>query len=163
MRGLIAHIDYESTGSELVALLKESEEIKKLQPPFNSTQKRRHLQYRVLAYYDFDGYIRLGISDKASSHQHVTSFGSKAEATNQLTQLAEEFGLCQKLCGLFDNAGGCFQQMIGKCQGACLGKEAPEGYNERAQNAINAFRNRFNNLLIIDRGREDNERFGGAV
>jgi DNA polymerase-3 subunit epsilon len=36
----IADIAYELTGSELVALLLESDEIKRIKPPFNTAQKR---------------------------------------------------------------------------------------------------------------------------
>lgn len=45
MRKEIADIDFEVTGSELVALLKESDEIKQKKPFFNSAQKQTYFQY----------------------------------------------------------------------------------------------------------------------
>ena len=56
----IADVSYEITGSELVALLKESEEIKTVSPKFNRAQKRIRFNVGVIKYEDQNGYIRLG-------------------------------------------------------------------------------------------------------
>lgn len=59
MRKEIADIDFEVTGSELVALLKESNEIKEKKPFFNSAQKRTYFQYGLFTDQQLDGFIRL--------------------------------------------------------------------------------------------------------
>ncbi len=72
--------------------------------------------------------------------------------------MAEKHNLCQKINGLFDTKNGCFQYKIKECNGACLGIESPETYNERVQEFIteNSFEN--NNMVLLDRGRTFDER-----
>ena len=42
----------------------------------------------------------------------LTTFNSQLSAKNHLFTLTEAFNLCQKLCGLFDTHGSCFQYKI---------------------------------------------------
>jgi DNA polymerase-3 subunit epsilon len=72
--------------------------------------------------------------------------------------LTEAFNLCQKLCGLFDTSGACFQYNIHKCNGACIGKESPAIYNTRVLQAIEPYRFEEQNFIIIDKGRTPDER-----
>ena len=39
-------------------------------------------------------------------------------------------------CGCHECSGCCFQYHLGKCFGACIGKESPEKYNERFTEAF---------------------------
>jgi DNA polymerase-3 subunit epsilon len=59
---------------------------------------------------------------------------------------------------MYDTDGGCFHYEIRQCNGACIGKEAPDIYNNRVMKALSAFYYKHKNLLIIDRGREESER-----
>jgi len=47
---------------------------------------------------------------------------------------------------------------VGICRGACCGKESAEVYNERALKALEEFIFTRRNFLVIDRGRDDEER-----
>ena len=66
--------------------------------------------------------------------------------------------LCQKLTGLHIVKKNCFNYTIDACNGACIHKESPELYNQRALQLItkNSFEN--NNFVIVDKGRELNDR-----
>ena len=66
--------------------------------------------------------------------------------------------MCQKLTGLYQTNADCFQYKIKECDGACIGKITPEEYNNRVQKLIteNSFENK--NLVLLDRGRNINER-----
>jgi DNA polymerase-3 subunit epsilon len=66
--------------------------------------------------------------------------------------------LCQKLNGLHQTQKGCFSYGIKECYGACVGKENSITYNERVLHFLekNSYEN--NHMLIIDRGREVDER-----
>lgn len=154
----IAQVDYETTGSELIALLKESDEIKTLKPLYNRAQRKVNFQFGVYARYNSKGYLCLYISDRPSVDPLVTSFATKSEARNQLTQLAEKHELCRKLCDLFGNSGPCFHHLIHQCKGACVDAEDSELYNKRVQAGIQSLKKRFRNLLIIDQGRDAEER-----
>jgi len=57
MKTEIADIEYELTGSELVALLKESHEIKQHKPLYNRSQRRSLSQYGLYHRIDNNGYI----------------------------------------------------------------------------------------------------------
>ena len=54
----IAQVSYDITGSELIALLMEDEEIKKLKPPFNKVHKSNNFPWGIYHYVDRKGYVR---------------------------------------------------------------------------------------------------------
>ena len=57
MRDIIADIDWETTGSELIALLKESSEIKLNKPVYNRAQRRTSFQWGIFSFIDHNGYL----------------------------------------------------------------------------------------------------------
>ncbi|MBK6527155.1 MAG: hypothetical protein IPG07_17360 [Crocinitomicaceae bacterium] len=61
MRLKIAAIDHELTGSELIALLKESEEIKLHKPVYNRAQKNSVFSHGLFIHEDQAGYKRFTI------------------------------------------------------------------------------------------------------
>jgi DNA polymerase-3 subunit epsilon len=159
MRTEIADVSYESTGNELVALLKESFEIKQHKPLYNRRQRRALFRYALCSFMDNKGYLRL-ILEKTTDqvNQSLGSFTTKSEAHAFLNKVIEKYELCQKLCGLYPSDGNCFHFEIGACKGACIGKEPPETYNLRAMNALSGHHFGIHNLLIIDHGRNKDER-----
>ncbi|GAB4298260.1 MAG: exonuclease domain-containing protein [Marinilabiliales bacterium] len=158
MKLQLSHISYELTGSELIALLKESEEIKKLKPVYNRAQRRCIATYGLFAFTDKNNYINLEIRKISSKDEPVTSFNSLTSAKESLFRYIEEFNLCQKLCGLYKSEHSCFQHQIGLCNGACIGLEAPDSYNSRVSRLIEKLKYEHNNMLLIDKGRNENEK-----
>ncbi|MCU0461328.1 MAG: exonuclease domain-containing protein [Bacteroidales bacterium] len=158
MRDLIADIDWEITGSELIALLRESFEIKDNKPFYNRAQKRSSFQWGIYSSIDKNGYLnyRYGLID--SDDTPLSVFTSKEKAKAKLVSLVEYYNLCQKLAGLYETQGTCFQYHVGICKGACCGKEPPAKYNERAMQAAEEFVFARRNFFIIDKGREADER-----
>ncbi len=158
MRDLIADIDYELTGSELIALLKESFEIKDNKPFYNRAQKRSGFQWGIFAFTDKRGYFnyRYGLID--SDEIPLSVFTSREKAKSKLSSLVETYNLCQKLTGLYETTGPCFQFHVGICKGACCGKELAKEYNVRAERAAEEFIFTRRNFFIIDKGRDEEER-----
>ncbi len=156
----IASIDFELTGSELIALLVESSEIKKHAPRFNRAQKRKIMQYGLYARKDDKGYYRLDIDKTGNriNQSPETCFRNKTEARVIVSKMIERHWLCQKLCGMYDTDGACFHYEIRQCNGACIGKESPDQYNKRVMKALSAFYYQQKNILIIDKGRDRDER-----
>ncbi len=151
-------VTHEETGSELIALLKESEEIKINKPIYNRAQRKSIFQWALYKEVDENGYINLTIQKADGRKKEITSYTSIQEGKNALFKITEKYNLCQKLNGLFETQNGCFQYKIKECNGACLGKESPEEYNERVEDFIREMEFDNNNMIIIDRGRSVNER-----
>jgi len=158
MKDRIADISYELTGNELIALLLESDEIKKHKPLYNRAQRRALNQYGLYPDSNADGYITLNICRNNQQNAiPVVTFNNKKEATAALSSLVEKYYLCQKLCGLYKSEGACFHHQIMQCRGACLGLEDPELYNERVEKLIRKFSYNTGNMLITDCGRNMEE------
>lgn len=158
MRNNIADIGFETTGNELIALLLESDEIKKHKPHYNRAQRRNNFPWGLYLSKDEKGYFRLKIEKNDKEDLPLTSFNSQLSAKSHLFTLSEAFTLCQKLCGLFDTKGACFHYNIKQCNGACVEKESPEKYNLRVLQATEPYRLHKTSFLIIDKGRHDGEK-----
>ncbi len=151
-------VTYEETGSELIALLKESEEIKINKPIYNRAQRKTIFQWALYVEKEVNGYWALKIQKADGRKKEITSFTSVQEGKNALFRITEKYNLCQKLNGLYETKNGCFQYKIKECNGACVGKESPEIYNERVNEFIEEMKFENNNMVIIDRGRTVDER-----
>ncbi|MDD5507840.1 MAG: exonuclease domain-containing protein [Bacteroidales bacterium] len=154
----IADIGYELTGSELVALLLESSEIKRYQPVFNTSQKRTLQNFGLCSFTDTDGYLQLKISRDENGVMPILTFNSMMAAREFLFQLVEKHELCQKMCGLYKTQHACFAFHVRKCRGACIQKEEPASYNQRVEQAIKPYLFDNENFLIIDTGRTNDEK-----
>ena len=151
-------VTYEETGNELIALLKESEEIKINKPIYNRAQRKSIFQYALYVEKDENGYLALKINKADGRKKEITSFTTLQEGKNLLFKITSEHQLCQKINGLYETKNGCFQLKIKECNGACMGKETPESYNERVNEFIKEMKFENNNMVIIDKGRTLDER-----
>lgn len=158
MRDQIADIDWEITGSELIALLKESWEIKANKPLYNRAQRRTSFQWGIFSNVDNKGYINYRYGQLDESESPISVFTSRDKARSKLESVVQTFSLCQKLCGLYESQGACFHHQVGICRGACCGKESADEYNERASKVVEEFVFSSRNFFIIDRGRDEDER-----
>lgn len=159
LRQRIARVDVKLTGSELVALLLESDEIKKHKPLYNRLQRRSLLNIGLMAGYDLNGYINLKLERLTSkSEVPLATFANMTEAKNFFFKRVEYYHLCQKLCGLYHTEGACFHSGIGQCKGACTGQEPADAYNQRAREFIKSFDYTYPNFILIDKGRHADEK-----
>lgn len=154
----VAAVTYEETGSELIALLKESEEIKRLKPIYNRAQRRTIFTHGLFSYHDDNGYLNLKVSKVDKSDNPIITFSNLQSAKSFISRLVEEQQLCQKLTGVYKTNGSCFNYSIKQCLGACLNKEETNLYNERVVQVINHYSFTDENMVIIDRGRDVDER-----
>lgn len=151
-------VTYDETGSELIALLKESEEIKINKPIHNRAQRKSIYQLALYAEKDKNGYLNLKLQKADGRKKEITSFTSLQEGKNALFRITSHYNLCQKLTGLYHTKTNCFQYSIKECDGACIGEVSPEEYNARVLSFIekNSFENQ--NMVLIDKGRTISER-----
>ncbi len=153
----VHNISYEQTGSELIALLLESDEIKLQKPKYNRRQRRADNHYGVFTYLDENGYVCFK-TEGINKESPVVSFNSAKEARDRLYKLSEKYELCQKLSGLYETQGACFYYQLKQCKGACIQEESPESYNTRAQELLDELSYNWQNFFIVDTGRNDNEK-----
>ncbi|MBS1534843.1 MAG: GIY-YIG nuclease family protein [Bacteroidetes bacterium] len=151
-------VTYEETGSELIALLKESQEIKVHQPIYNRSQRKSIFQWALYSEVDAQGYINLKLQKADGRKKEITAFTTFQEGKNALFRISAQYKLCQKLNGIYNTNSNCFQYTIKECNGACIGQESPESYNQRVMEFINNHQFENKTMVIVSRGRHVNER-----
>ena len=157
IRNEIHRISYELTGNELIALILESQEIRKLWPRYNQAQKYRSEEWGIYDYEDRNGYLRFSVNLVTRGSHPLIRFSTKGDAWSFLWQKVREHNLCPKLSGLQVAKGLCFEYQTGGCNGACMGVESVGKYNRRVEEAVNSFREKGNSVAIIGKGRDVNE------
>lgn len=158
MKNLLADVGFNITGSELIALLLESHEIKKSQPRFNQSQRRTYFNYGLYSFIDELSYINLKIIRIVDELNPLYTYSSAQEGKEHLAMLCDEFNLCQKLCGLYDTSGACFHYQISSCKGACINNEPSNSYNYRVTEALENYQFKHQNFFVVDKGRNDDEK-----
>jgi DNA polymerase-3 subunit epsilon len=165
-RLLQQHVDdisFELTGSELVALLLESDEIKSLAPPINRAQRMKRFPFVVYTYTDALGRIHLDAArnNKAlrAKYEILSEYPKNSRAVGHLRSMLMQFELCPKMCGLEKGDGPCFSFHLKQCHGVCAGEEDVTTYNERVKMAMEKLSTQMKeNFFILDRGRSEEER-----
>jgi len=151
----IHNITFEVCGTELVAFVLESVEIKRLWPKYNRSLKRFEHAFSLYAFEDQRGYLRLAVDKHRKMTGAIYSCNTLFEGRSILLQLIDTFQLCPKLCFIQNNSAGCTGENAGNC--ACEGHESLEDYNERVTLAINQLNKALPTFAIRDAGRTDEE------
>ena len=156
----VVSVSYEETGNDLIAQLKESQEIKQLKPIFNHALKNNIFQSQLYSYTDESGYINLRIEKVPIEKEEkniITTFTNYQQGRSFLYKITDEFHLCQKLNHLEKTEGACFNHDLKMCNGACIESETPVNYNLRVQKFIDKSSYEFDDMLLIDKGRSIQE------
>lgn len=144
-------ISFQTTGTELMAHILESAEIKKRWPVFNSAQKRWEDVYGIFSFEDQNGFMRLAIEKNKSRLNPVHSFHYLVDGHAILRKLMKDFNLCPKLCFLQKDHVNCEGIKEEYCLGACEKKEKAGNYNKRVMKAIETLRSQ-PSFAIIEKG-----------
>jgi DNA polymerase-3 subunit epsilon len=155
----ISRIEYELTGSELIALMLESQLIKQHRPLFNRQLTKSRFPFGIYDTISGKGYLQLEIERTAKKESiPLISFTTRVEASKYLEYICEQYELCQKLCSLYPTQSSCFHYEIKKCKGACIEAETTTEYNERAQSLIDKLTFSGESFYVIDKGRNKGEK-----
>ena len=139
----VRRIDWRETSGELGALLTEAAWIKAQQPVYNRRLRGggdavtcriaadRPDRIEVLALTDLDD----GVSSRCYG-----LYRSPREALRALTEIARAHQLCLKAMGLEAGEGSCFGHALGRCRGACIGRESAALHGVRLQLALASIR-----------------------
>src|SRR5690606_9059336 len=131
-----ADISFALSGSELLALLMESSEIKRLFPLYNRAQKRTPRQYVIFAYQDRNGIQHLAYNPIKGVPKPLKILYSQTDCRAYLETLCKAYSLCPKYCHLQHTLSTCSHHEINSCEGICREAETVEGYNKKVERAI---------------------------
>lgn len=126
-------ISWQRTAGELGALLLEARLIKEQQPLFN---KRLRRNKQLCSWLLESGKPQVVYAREVdfSHQQHLYGlFANRRAALQALQTIADEHRLCYGILGLEPLSRGraCFRSALGRCAGACCGKESVEDHNQR--------------------------------
>ena len=152
-----ADIDFERSGSDLLALLMEAAAIKKHFPRYNRAQKKIRPTYGLFSFTDQHGIRHLAINRLRKGQQSVRIFYNQTEARLFLEKLCTDHGLCARYCHLQEGVSECSHFRVPQCKGVCRGSEIPEAYNRRVREALDSLDEGHGHLLISEKGRDPEE------
>ena len=152
-----AHIDFELSGSELIALLMEDAAIKHYFPEFNLASKRTPKTYAIFRFEDRHGIIHLAYNTLKATPNPLLTFYNITDCRQFLERLCIQFELCPKYCHLQEGVSQCSHYFITTCKGICADKELVTDYNSRVQMAIKYAMENSRDIIIKQKGRYPEE------
>ncbi len=163
LQQFVHELTFEITGSELVALLHESYEIKRLRPKINRAQRMRHFPFVIHSFKNEAGYICFDVLKTTAKTRKklevISEYPRITNAKGTLENAMKQYELCAGFCNIYPGNGACFNFHLNLCLGACAGQESAEDYNARALDAIEHLRTVFKrDFFIIDNGRTEAEK-----
>ncbi len=151
------HLDQEETGSELIALLRESSEIKRHYPKYNRAQKKLVPSYAIFSYEDRNGILHLAYNKLKMAPMPLKVFYSPTACRSFLEEVCEAYGLCPKYCHLQENVAQCNHYKLKTCMGICKDSTLYHEYNQRVAEAIRAVKEKQGDYAIQTKGRSPDE------
>jgi DNA polymerase III subunit epsilon len=140
----VRDVEWIETGGELGALLVESRLVKELRPAANR-RLRKSVAVHCVRLRVSEGALRpvvepFAVDDLELDADSYGPFRSERDAWRALEGKAREAGLCLKLMGLESGPGSCFALQLGRCRGACVGREPLALHDARLQLALASLR-----------------------
>lgn len=156
MKEMIYDLQYRVTGSELLALLLESDEIKRYMPKFNRAQRRKQYRFGVYARTNKAGYLILELDYLRSEKRALVQFSKKWGGIHFLLQMALQYDLTLSLCGIgsfehwFTSSG--FEEELFRAE-----LETVAAHNAKMEGLIDFFSYPHPNMLIVEDGTDEAE------
>lgn len=153
----IRQIDYEETGTELMALLKECHYIKQHWPQYNRALKQYEPKFGLIDYVDHSGFIRLCICRLAAGSRALSYFDNVTEATQCLLGLINRFKLDSRLCVFYRNPKN--TEAVNVTLNAAVRNEIQaEEHNSQVEEAIASLKSQVFSFVVMDKGRNEEEK-----
>ncbi len=150
-------IDFELSGSELIALLMEDAAIKHNFPIYNKVSKRTIQSYAIFSYEDRNGVIHLAMNKGRLVSEPLITFFNKRALRLYMEDICKTYNLCPKYCHLQESVWECNHYSITDCKGVCRNEETSINYNTRVLQAIKAISENKKEIVIKEKGRYPNE------
>lgn len=146
-------ISFELSGSELLALLIESNAIKHHYPVYNRAQKTNLQQYAIFSYEDRSGILHLAYNKLKAVPRPLTVFYRPADCRSYLEEICAKYALCPKYCHLQEGVERCSHYSIKHCDGICRGDESVESYNLKVTRSIEHLQEKYESFVFKLKGR----------
>ena len=150
-------IDFECSGSELIALLMEDAAIKHHFPVHNKVAKRTIPSFAIFSYEDRKGILHLASNKSRLVPNPIVTLFSIREVRAYLEKMCEKHNLCPKYCHLQESVSECSHFSIKNCKGICKDEETVDDYNNRVLEAIHDMSDQKSDIIVREKGRHDNE------
>lgn len=126
----VYHIRFQVCSSELMALILESQEIRKIWPLFNRSQKKYHHRFGLYTYTDTRGYLQLVIDTRRLHLPAIHTFNALQEGQGYIRRLKQNL-----------HEYGAFSEMV----------PAPvEEYNQKLQEVIRSFQEELPSFVLLE-------------
>lgn len=140
----LAEVRCIETAGELGALIREARLIKDESPVHNRQLRRQKslFTWRLDTESEFHRPVLLGEKDLDNDDPrgNFGLFRNRRAAKIALRKLCTNDGLCPVKCGIEKGSGPCFAYQLGRCRGACAGRESAVLHNLRLAAALAALR-----------------------
>jgi DNA polymerase-3 subunit epsilon len=146
-------ISFEVCATELMALLLECAEIKKLWPAYNRALKRFDPKYGLYEYEARSGYRYLAIGKLSKFQTCTETFNSLHNGIYVLQNLAQQFGIDHRFCKYGIEGHGEFLPKVDS-----INLPEVEQHNQQVQDAIDFLLKQRSTFAILDKGRSPEER-----
>jgi DNA polymerase-3 subunit epsilon len=135
----IYNISFQVCGSELMAFILESVEIKRLWPLYNRSLKGFQQTFGLYMYEDGRGYQRLIIEKKKKQLEPLYTFNLLLDGLNLLKQLIDDFQLCARLCYVDVSTGRTLADEL-----------SAKEYNERVNKAVEYLKSSLPSFAVVE-------------
>ncbi len=149
----IFNITFEVCATELMALLLECIEIKRLWPLYNRALKRFEPKFGLFRYEGMDGYLYLAVGKLSKFHQCIQVFNREYDGVKILRELVDQFGLDTRLCRFGTTVH--LQEVMESGQETTMPDRMT--YNQKVEEALAHLSARQPTFLLKDKGRDDDE------
>jgi len=146
-------ISFEVCATELMALLLECTEIKKLWPTYNKALKRFEAKYGLYQYEARNGYKYLAVGKVTKFQSCIESFHSLHDGINLLRSLAVQFEIDPRFCKYCTAADDMFEVKPSHSDLPDVQK-----HHLQIENALNFLSDNRPSFAILDKGRSADER-----
>jgi DNA polymerase-3 subunit epsilon len=140
----VRKVEWFETGGELGALLLEQNLLRQWLPVENRRPRRVQDAFVIGLQDGADGMIAtiepLTAESFAVDSECYGPFRARDDALKALNGKAREAGLCLRLLGLESGEGSCVAHQLGRCRGACVGREPRVLHDARTRLALASLR-----------------------
>ncbi|WP_396589673.1 exonuclease domain-containing protein [Allomuricauda sp. R78024] len=147
-------VSYELTGGELVAILKEYQELKQTKPKHNTITKKKLFSHVINFSKNGTPHITLDIVQNKFQKEQKIGFNGVPSAKSFLNKISAEFELCPTSLGL----DVICEHAKNGCMEGCTDIENTFEYNQKIEAAFYKYSVVDKSVALLDQGREIGER-----